>query len=446
MCGRMACSLHPRKIARIAGGSKFRGLRRYRLKYNLSPKCSAPILYSSSHNNNNAASSCQQLTHNGSCSSTNKVEQSVEVCFASWGLASSRVELSKYSTINARVESLHSSPVYRYLINTRRCVVLCDGFYEWKKEGQKKRPFFIRHLFDEDLLARDATPANSSKQQSAVQFFSLVGGLTAAAATPAAGVAKRRQPTEDSEKIKKSKTVKTEENETNETPNDESANNNDNGTNNEAVCSSSDATAVPPRENSDELCEDWRGEYTAVLQDQQMPLLLAGLYDVTPNGDGRNGHVKKNDVKNGDVKDGDVKNGDVKDGNVKTNSPKLIGRHNKQAPCQPTAAGGGDCGNLFHSFTVVTMDSTDTSVAPIHDRMPLLLNQETATAWLDGGLPYESIVKAAMNKSREIASQSLLLYEVSPMVGNVRNNRSACVRPMSTRPQPCWFTPANRGE
>src|SRR5450432_2522926 len=38
--------------------------------------------------------------------------------------------------INARFESLRSRPSFRDLIDTQRCAVIVDGFYEWKREGK----------------------------------------------------------------------------------------------------------------------------------------------------------------------------------------------------------------------------------------------------------------------------------------------------------------------
>jgi putative SOS response-associated peptidase YedK len=52
---------------------------------------------------------------------------------------------TKLSTINAKSETVFDSPLFRDLITRQRCVVPISGFYEWKADGQFKRPFKI-HL------------------------------------------------------------------------------------------------------------------------------------------------------------------------------------------------------------------------------------------------------------------------------------------------------------
>jgi putative SOS response-associated peptidase YedK len=42
--------------------------------------------------------------------------------------------------INARAETLAEKPSFKRLLKTRRCLVLADGFYEWRKEGKRKVP------------------------------------------------------------------------------------------------------------------------------------------------------------------------------------------------------------------------------------------------------------------------------------------------------------------
>jgi putative SOS response-associated peptidase YedK len=46
--------------------------------------------------------------------------------------------------INARAETLLEKPSFRGAVQERRCLVPGTGFYEWKKEGQRKVPFYIR--------------------------------------------------------------------------------------------------------------------------------------------------------------------------------------------------------------------------------------------------------------------------------------------------------------
>ena len=46
--------------------------------------------------------------------------------------------------INAQAETAATKPAFRAAFRKRRCLILADGFYEWKKEGRYKQPFHIR--------------------------------------------------------------------------------------------------------------------------------------------------------------------------------------------------------------------------------------------------------------------------------------------------------------
>ncbi len=45
--------------------------------------------------------------------------------------------------INARAETVAEKPAYRAAYKHRRAIVLADGFYEWRREGDTKTPYFI---------------------------------------------------------------------------------------------------------------------------------------------------------------------------------------------------------------------------------------------------------------------------------------------------------------
>jgi putative SOS response-associated peptidase YedK len=47
-------------------------------------------------------------------------------------------------TINARADTLADKPAFRDAFKLRRCLVLADGFFEWKLVGGSKVPHFIR--------------------------------------------------------------------------------------------------------------------------------------------------------------------------------------------------------------------------------------------------------------------------------------------------------------
>ncbi len=68
--------------------------------------------------------------------------------FLRWGLIPSWAKDPKIGSrmINARAETLAEKPSFRTALKKRRCLILADGFYEWKREGtlRAKTPMYIQ--------------------------------------------------------------------------------------------------------------------------------------------------------------------------------------------------------------------------------------------------------------------------------------------------------------
>jgi putative SOS response-associated peptidase YedK len=60
-----------------------------------------------------------------------------------WGLVPGWQDEPRKPLINARCESVLTRPSFREAFERRRCLVPADGFYEWKREGKAKLPFWI---------------------------------------------------------------------------------------------------------------------------------------------------------------------------------------------------------------------------------------------------------------------------------------------------------------
>ncbi|MFZ2399877.1 MAG: SOS response-associated peptidase [Smithella sp.] len=45
--------------------------------------------------------------------------------------------------INARAETVDKKPSFKDAFKKRRCLIVADGFYEWKRKGKSKMPLYF---------------------------------------------------------------------------------------------------------------------------------------------------------------------------------------------------------------------------------------------------------------------------------------------------------------
>ena len=78
-----------------------------------------------------------------------------ELTVMRWGLVPfwSKDGKAAFNTINAKAETIATSPAYREAAKHRRCLVPADWFYEWKKlDAKSKQPYAIA-MKDAELFA-----------------------------------------------------------------------------------------------------------------------------------------------------------------------------------------------------------------------------------------------------------------------------------------------------
>jgi len=75
---------------------------------------------------------------------------------------------AKSPLINAQAETLAQKPTFKKALETRRCLVPADGFYEWKQSGTTKQPMRItlknrKPFCFAGLWHRDVKPAGTGE-------------------------------------------------------------------------------------------------------------------------------------------------------------------------------------------------------------------------------------------------------------------------------------------
>ena len=75
--------------------------------------------------------------------------------------------------INARMEGISAKPSFRLPIRNRRCIVIADSFYEWRKEAGRKVPYRISSQ-DGRLLLMAGIWDTWSKGNYTLKSFSII--------------------------------------------------------------------------------------------------------------------------------------------------------------------------------------------------------------------------------------------------------------------------------
>ncbi|OZM57180.1 hypothetical protein CIB95_06855 [Lottiidibacillus patelloidae] len=85
-----------------------------------------------------------------------------------------------------------------------------------------------------------------------------------------------------------------------------------------------------------------------------------------------------------------------------------------------------EAGKEIHSCTIITT-SANQLLSEVHDRMPVILTNETEQTWLspriEGSEFYTNVLKP-------YNSDHMKMYEVSPLVNSPRNNQPECMLPI----------------
>jgi len=117
MCGRYLITSAPEAFRRLF---RYREQPNFPPRYNVAPTQPVPIV--------------------------RVVEGERQFALLRWGLIPAWVKDPRAFSllINARGESVNDKPAFKNAMKRRRCLFLADGFYEWKEEGPRNRPFVAR--------------------------------------------------------------------------------------------------------------------------------------------------------------------------------------------------------------------------------------------------------------------------------------------------------------
>lgn len=136
MCGRVVCYSPLEEMSDALGATLDPSAKYgYEPSYNLPPSKPMPIVCEMGRDSLQDGKSDRRLL------------------MAKWGLLPhwAKDESLAFKTFNARAETVREKPTFRAAFKYRRCLIPVNGYYEWRRSGRKKQPFYFSRQ-DGDFL------------------------------------------------------------------------------------------------------------------------------------------------------------------------------------------------------------------------------------------------------------------------------------------------------
>ena len=83
-------------------------------------------------------------------------------------------EFPKFSTINAKSETLEEKATWRGSLNKLRCVIAVSGFYEWRGPKGRKQPYAIKCKDGAPMLLAGLWSYNDKIEPDGIYSFSII--------------------------------------------------------------------------------------------------------------------------------------------------------------------------------------------------------------------------------------------------------------------------------
>lgn len=87
-------------------------------------------------------------------------------------------------------------------------------------------------------------------------------------------------------------------------------------------------------------------------------------------------------------------------------------------------------GDVIETFTIITTRANEL-IAPIHDRMPVIVKPNDYCLWLDNSLKNLDLLKPVLNP---FPAEKMRCYKVSRLVNNPQFDSPDCIKPLGDNP------------